>query len=157
MDENVDKSALEKINLSKLDYRFKHKPLIVGGIAMEYYKLRKAGEDIDLIVSEEDYQELIRKYKTDENAWKKENTKKYKEKPEFVDLHGDRGILICEFEIWNRIGYDYNFLSRGAIEEESVLIISIEKLLIMKALAMEKEKYLNDVKMIVKKILKEIY
>ena len=34
------------IELGKLDYKFKYKPLIIGGKAMEYYGLRKAGVDI---------------------------------------------------------------------------------------------------------------
>ncbi|MDO8528796.1 MAG: hypothetical protein Q7S06_02805 [Nanoarchaeota archaeon] len=157
MKEEVDKSVLKKINLKKLNYKFKDKPLVVGGIAMEYYGLRKTGEDIDLILSERDHKELIKKYKKKEDTWKKENKTKYKQKPEFVDLYGDKGVLIYEFEMWNKIGYDYDFLSQGAIEEKEVLIISIDKLLIMKALAMNKEKYLNDAKLIVKRILKEIY
>jgi len=158
MKQDVDKSVLKQVNLEKLDYKFKHKPLIVGGVAMEYYKLRKTGEDIDLIVSGVDHQALIKKYMKEKDVWKKENnTPKYKEKPEFVDLYGDKGILLYEFEMWNRIGYDYDFLSQRAIEEKDVLIISLDKLLIMKALAMGKEKYLNDTKLIVNRILKEIY
>ena len=34
------------IKLEKLDYKFKYKPLLIGGKAMEYYGLRKAGVDI---------------------------------------------------------------------------------------------------------------
>jgi hypothetical protein len=153
----IDKSVLKRIDIRRLNYRFRHKPLVVGGIAMEYYGLRKSGEDIDFILSKEDYAGLIKKYKKDGDVWKKENKTKYKETPEFVDLYGDRGILMYEFEMWNRIGYDYDFLSQGAIEEDDVLIISLEKLLIMKALAMNKEKYMNDTKLIVKRLLSEIY
>ncbi len=152
----INKSVLKKINLLKLNYNFKSKPLIVGGVAMEYYELRKSGSDVDLIISKEDHNALIKKYKKNK-SWKKENTSKYKEEPEFVNLYGDKGILIYEFEIWDRIGYDYSFLSKGAIEEEGFLVISLDKLLLMKALAIDKDKYLQDTKLIAKKILKEIY
>ena len=43
------------IDLGNLNYNFKKKQLLVGGKAMEFYGLRKAGEDIDFIVSKEDY------------------------------------------------------------------------------------------------------
>jgi hypothetical protein len=154
---DVDKSALSKIHLERLNYKFKRKPLVVGGVAMEYYKLRKTGEDIDLIVSGEDFNALVEKYNKGK-PWKKDNnTPKYKPEPEFVDLYGDKGILLYEFEIWNRIGYDYKFLSEGAVEEKDVLVISLDKLLIMKALAISKEKYLNDTKLIARKIAGQLY
>ena len=37
------------IDLGKLDYKFLHKPLLIGGKAMEYYGLRKSGQDIDFV------------------------------------------------------------------------------------------------------------
>ena len=42
------------ILLEKLDYQFQNKPLLIGGKAMEYYGLRRAGADIDLVISESD-------------------------------------------------------------------------------------------------------
>ena len=51
-----------KIDLNKLKYTFRSKPLLVGGLAMEYYGLRKAGDDIDFIVSGEDYEGLAKLY-----------------------------------------------------------------------------------------------
>lgn len=47
-----------KIDFSLLNYNFMKKPLLVGGMAMEYYGLRKAGRDIDLIVAQEDHSAL---------------------------------------------------------------------------------------------------
>ena len=38
------------IELNKLNYQFQYKPLLIGGKAMEYYGLRKAGADIDLVI-----------------------------------------------------------------------------------------------------------
>jgi len=48
------------IDLGNLNYKFKKKPLLVGGKAMEYYGLRKAGEDIDFIVTKKDYNKLAK-------------------------------------------------------------------------------------------------
>lgn len=155
---DADMAVIRKINLKKLKYSFKCKPLLVGGLAMEYYNLRASGSDIDLIVSRVDHKALIKKYKTKKDRWKKvNNSPKYKNFPEFVNLYGDRGILLYEFEIWDRIGYDYNFLSKGAIEEKDILVIALDELLIMKALAMRKKKYLNDLKLIVKELSNRLY
>lgn len=124
------------IDLGKLNYAFRSKPLLVGGLAMEYYGLRKAGDDIDFIISVEDYEGLANLYP--------ENRK---------DLFGDLGVAIHEFELWKCILlFEYDFLSQGAIEEEEIKIISLEKLLFMKALAISEAKYEQDVRLIVEKI-----
>jgi hypothetical protein len=36
--------------LSAINHKFKKPPIIIGGMAMEYYEMRKSGEDIDLVV-----------------------------------------------------------------------------------------------------------
>lgn len=129
------------IDLSKLNYKFKNKPLLVGGMAMEYYGLRKSGKDIDFIASEEDIIELIKRY------------------PNRVkDLWGDLGVCPLEFEIWKTICcFEYDDLKEDAIEIEDILIISVEKLLLMKTLAMKEEKYLKDTQLIVEHILENQY
>ena len=83
------------IDLSPLDYQFRHKPLLVGGRAKEYYGIRKSGTDIDLVVSNEDYEALARIY------------------PDSLkDLYGDLGVCTKGFEIWKTIClFDYHFLS----------------------------------------------
>src|SRR3990167_8776245 len=124
-----------RINFSKLDFEFFTKPLLVGGKAIEYYNLRKSGKDVDLIVTSEDYERLVEKYP--------EHTK---------DIFGDLGVCIHGFEIWRWIcKFDYGFLSRNALEEENIKVIHLEKLLFMKALGISKEKYEEDVKLIVQK------
>lgn len=124
------------IPLNKLAYSFKKKPLLIGGKAMEYYGLRKSGEDIDLIATEEDVINLIKIYPT-----------------RVKDLWGDLGVCPLEFEIWKTIRlFDYDFYKENSIEQESFLIISLEKLLFMKTLAIEEAKCLNDVKLITQKL-----
>lgn len=130
-----------KLDYGILDYTFIHKPLLVGGVAMEYYSLRKAGADIDLVVHPEDHNNLKNKY------------------PMHVkDLYGDIGICEFGYEIWNQIcTFDYDYLSKEAVEEENCIVISPEKLLFMKALAMEIPKYHHDLELIVKYVLDKAY
>jgi hypothetical protein len=127
------------ISFEKLNYTFVNKPLLVGGMAMEYYGLRKSGDDIDFVAQETDILNLIRMY------------------PDRVKhLWGDLGICPFEFEIWKTICLlDYDYLKEQSIELENYLVISREKLLLMKTLGIKKEKYLNDVKLIVESIFKE--
>lgn len=126
-----------QIDLTSLNYKFIKKPLLVGGCAKEYYGIRKSGGDIDLIISPEDYKALSKMYP--------DNKK---------DIFGDLGIVKDSFEIWKTINYfDYESLSLGAEEKDECLIISLEKLLFLTALAMEKEKYHKDLELIVQKVL----
>lgn len=129
------------IPFEKLAYPFQEKPLLVGGKAMEYYGLRKAGADIDLVVSLNDHANLKKQY------------------PDHIqDLYGDIGICEFEFEIWNQIcRYDYQELKVAAIEEADVLVISLEKLLFLKTLAIKEDKYYQDVLLLVDEILKRKY
>jgi len=125
------------VPLSKLNYSFNKKPLLIGGLAMEYYGLRKAGKDIDLIVIKNDLVNLIKQYPD-----------------RLKNLGGDLGVCPFEFEIWKTICYfGYDELIEGAIDKENYLIISLEKLLFLKSLGMKKDKYLQDLYKITSKIL----
>lgn len=130
-----------ELNLQVLQHKFIHKPLLVGGKAMEYYKLRKAGNDIDLVIHKEDHQILLSKY------------------PDHVkDLYGDIGICEFEYEMWNQICmFEYDYLKVAAIEESDYLVVSLEKLLFLKALAMEIPKYHKDLELVVDLVLKRSY
>jgi hypothetical protein len=125
------------VDLSNLNYVFQTKPLLFGGKAMEYYQLRKSGADVDFVVSAHDYAALAKLYP--------DNTK---------DLFGDLGVCTAGgFELWKSILlFEYEFLAAGAIEQETFKIISLEKLLFLKTLAIAESKYEQDVRLIVKKI-----
>jgi hypothetical protein len=129
------------VGLARLGFAFGKKPLLVGGKAMEYYGLRKAGADVDLIADVEDVRRLIERY------------------PGRVkDLWGDLGVCPEEFEIWASIClFGYDDLAEGAVDAGEVLVVSLEKLLVMKALAMHKEKYLQDTQLIVQRVLQGQY
>lgn len=131
---NVVNHVTEMLVSSNLS--FTKKPILIGGMAMEFYEMRKAGADIDLIITDDDYQILAEKYPNDRK-----------------DLYGDLGIVIGKFEIWRSIAHlDYDFFKKEAIEKENILIVSIDRLLWTRVCAMEVEKYRNDLK-----LLKEYY
>lgn len=124
------------LQLHLLNYKFKNKPLLIGGKAKEYYKIRKAGIDTDLIVTIKDYEGLKNSYPNN-----------------LVDLWGDLGIKVKGFEIWKTIClYGYDFLEEKSLEMKDYKIITLEKLLFLTALGIKKSKYQTDLKLIVKKI-----
>jgi hypothetical protein len=134
----VNEAELESIiNIGRLGYEFLDKPVLVGGLAMEYYGLRKHGDDIDLIVTERDYQRLKVKFP--------ENRK---------DVWGDFGILVHGFELFRSIyKFDHAHYALGAIELTHYKVIHIDMLFRMKVFALGvAEKHDRDVQ-----LLKEYY
>lgn len=128
-------SLLEK-QLNEKNLHFIKKPILIGGMAMQYYQLRKSGADIDLIITDEDYQTLA-----------SNNPDKRK------DLWGDLGVVIELFEIWRSIALlDYDFYSKDAIYEGTAFVVSLDRLLFMRVIAMDVEKYKNNLK-----LMKEYY
>jgi hypothetical protein len=127
LENSLDISELD-ITISKLNYNFISKPLLIGGKALEYYRVRDAGKDIDFVIKEEDYEQLIFKYPND-----------------LKDIFDDLGVCKYEFEMWKSIClFDYDFLAEDAIETEDFLIISFEKLMFLKVLTIGQAKSLND-------------
>ena len=122
---------LEK-QLKEKKLHFMKKPILIGGMAMEYYGLRKSGADIDLVICDDDYQALARKYP--------DNRK---------DIWGDLGVVLEPFEIWRCIMLlDYNFYMKDAIDENIAYVVSMDRLLLMRVFAMENQKYMDDLKLI---------
>ncbi|WMJ22569.1 hypothetical protein RBG61_11305 [Paludicola sp. MB14-C6] len=120
------------IDLSVLGVCFSSKPLIIGGLAMEYYGIRKKGNDVDFIVTNDDYEVLAEKYPNNR-----------------VDRWGDLYVSVDNLELLRSIyRLDYDFYSVEAIEYEEYKVISIEKLFFMKMLANsnqpEVEKHVTD-------------
>ena len=126
---------LEK-KLKLNDLHFTRKPILIGGMAMEYYGMRKSGADIDLIICDKDYQSLAMK---NPDKWK--------------DIWGDLGVVIDSFEIWRSIALlDYDFYIKDAIDEGFAFVVSLDRLLFMRVIAMDVKKYMNDLM-----IMKEYY
>lgn len=130
-----------KIDLTRLNFTFTTLPLLIGGKAMEFYNLRPAGADVDFVITAEDYDRLARQY-----------PKHLKE------IWGDLGVCVFEFEIWKSIClFDYDFLGPGAVEQDGYRLISLEKLLFLKALGMKEAKYHRDLELLVERVLRERY
>jgi len=126
-----------EMHLKENNLQFEKKPILIGGMAKEYYNLRKSGADIDLVICDADYQTLALKYPDKRR-----------------DLWGDLGIMIEPFEIWRSIArFDYDFFSKDAIDEGIVFVVSLDRLLFMKIIAMDygaSEKTKNDLQLIKK-------
>jgi hypothetical protein len=125
------------INIQRLGYEFLDKPVIVGGLAMEYYGLRRHGDDIDFIVTDRDYQRLKVKFPDHRK-----------------DVWGDFGLLVNGFEMFRSIfKFDHAHYSLGAIELTNYRIVDINMLFRMKVFALGvAEKHDRDVE-----LLKEYY
>ncbi len=112
--------------------QFTKKPILIGGLAMEYYGMRKSGADIDLVICDEDYHALAAEYPDKRK-----------------DIWGDLGVVIDLFEIWRSIALmDYDFYRADAIDEGVAFVVSIERLMLMRVFAMDVQKYMDDLKMI---------
>jgi hypothetical protein len=123
-------SIIEKLPI--VGHIFTVPPIVIGGMAMEYYGIRKSGADIDILICDEDYQILAA-----------ENPDKRK------DIYGDLGVMIEPFEIWRSIALlDYVFFSDDAVDFGEIKIVSLDRLLFSRVSAMEVEKYLNDLNLI---------
>jgi hypothetical protein len=129
----IKNNPLGIIDLHKLDITFNDKPIIVGGMAMEYYGIRKHGDDIDFIVSNCDYKKLEARYR---------DCRK--------DMWGDFGVRINEYELFRSMRkFDYQYFNNGSIEFDQYKVISIDMLFRMKVFAMDsEEKHKKDVELI---------
>ena len=115
-----------------INYVFEKPPIIIGGMAMEYYGTRKSGADIDLVICDTDYQNLAQAH-----------SEKRK------DIYGDFGVVIEPFEIWRSIALlDYDFFNKDAIDFGDIKMVSIDRLLFSRVSAMEVQKYLDDLMLI---------
>lgn len=126
------------LDLSRLGYALKTKPVVFGGMAMEYYGLRPHGHDIDLIISFEDYEALEAMY------------------PQYrKDCWGDLGLAVGDLELWRSIWkLDHSFFAEGAIEYDKYMVVSVERLLLTKALAINvSEKQKQDTDLVAKHII----
>jgi hypothetical protein len=132
---STEEYNMEIIKLNKLGITFEEKPIIVGGMAMEYYGLRKRGDDIDFIVVNCDYLKLEKLYR---------DCRK--------DIWGDFGVKVQEYELFRSMWrFDYSYYNANSIECEQYKIVSIDMLFRMKVFAMNAgEKHVKDVELIKK-------
>ncbi|MCE5196091.1 MAG: hypothetical protein LLG09_03040 [Negativicutes bacterium] len=127
---DMEREARQK--LTQLQLCFADKPILIGGSAMQYYGLRQKGKDTDLVITDRDYQSLAARFPDQRK-----------------DLWGDLGFVIGEFEIWRSIAlFDYDFYRQGAVEWTDFYLLSLEKLLFTRVMAMHVAKYANDLQLI---------
>ena len=143
-------SAKKEINkyLKFLNYKFQDKPLIVGGYALQYYGIRKAGHDIDMMVSLRDWKKLTKLHPN--------NINHHGGNDSTINIRGEYDIDLIK----TLYHYDYKFLSQNSKELNNCKIISIENQFLVKALpALQKKnsKSVKDSKKIIDYIIKKNY
>ncbi len=129
-----------EIDWSVVKYHFNQKPLLFAGAAMEHYSLRLAGHDVDFLVVQEDFLCLMRLYP--EQIRHEEN---------------DRAICLGGLEFWQTTGgYTYAQLEEGALDTSAYRVLTLEKLLLLKALTVDTEKGRQDVLLLAKRIQRDM-
>jgi hypothetical protein len=140
----TENDPLAIIDLNKIDITFNDKPIVIGGMAMEYYGLRKHGDDIDFIVSNCDYLKLETRYR---------NYRK--------DIWGDFGVKVNGYDMFRSIWkLDYNYYNNGSKEFDQYKIVSIDILFRMQVFALGsdinvyKDKHKDDLELLKNYFLK---
>ena len=141
--------------LNELNYTFIHKPILIGGMALEYYNIRKSGHDIDFIISQEDKKNLIGLgYKLNLFGGKTE----YDVDSTFTNINKLNIDLAVSM---NQYKYDFFISNSKECKENSdILVCSLEDLLLLKVIANEyskEKKHKKDVKLILKAIERQNY
>jgi len=126
----------DTVDFSVMGIAFSTKPTVMGGLAMEYYGLRKRGADIDMLISNEDYLAFAQAFPQSK-----------------IDRWGDLGLSIGPYELFRSVfRLDCGFYSQGAFEHTKCKVLSFEKLLFMKTLAAwnqpEIPKHVEDLKLV---------
>jgi hypothetical protein len=126
---------LKCIQLEKLGIKFDDKPILVGGMALEYYGIRKHGDDFDFIISNRDYKKLENKYR---------NCRK--------DMWGDFGIRVDEYELFRSMWkFDYSYFDVDTNVFDEIKVVSVNLLFRMKVFAIDSdEKHRNDIELMKK-------
>lgn len=138
--------------LKALRYNFINPPLIVGGHAMEYYNVRKAGHDLDIMVSLNDWEILKKKYPNTLNLFGGQTED---EVDATLNLEHEEIDIIKT--LWL---HDYNELTVDSIDLGDVRIISLNNLLYIKTFPYISHgdiKSNEDVKLIVNKVIDNKY
>jgi hypothetical protein len=127
--------SLKCIQLEKFGIKFDDKPILVGGMALEYYGIRKHGDDFDFIISNRDYKKLENKYR---------NCRK--------DMWGDFGIRVDEYELFRSMWkFDYSYFDVDTNVFDKIKVVSVNLLFRMKVFAINSdEKHRNDIELMKK-------
>lgn len=149
---DIHKLIMKGINLS--NYNFKQKPLVVGGLALEYYGIRQNGHDFDYIVSSEDWKILKEIYPENINLFGGETEKDVDATINLENMNEHIDLISTLYQ------FNYDYLSKFSIEFKSYKVISLPMLLLVKSLAAvynNHEKSQRDQKLIVDFIVNKQY
>jgi hypothetical protein len=138
MSKRVIKNVNEVVKILKLD-----NPILIGGYALEYYKIRK-GNDYDFIVSKADHERLIKEY-GEPNDLGNVN----------IDLKGKHGDVDNFLQIYY---FDYDKLYTDALQEKHFMVTSLNDMYIMKSLHYiddSSNKLQRDLKLILLRLYKD--
>ena len=152
-----EKQTIKNINnyLKKVKYKFKHPPLVVGGYALQYYGIRKAGHDLDVMVSSTDWKELKKIYPKNINLF---GGKTEKDVDATINLKEINVDLIKTLVMNN-----YKDMSKNSIKLENFKIISLKNLIYLKSFPIvlidnnSKNRHAKDIERIIKFIIKKNY
>jgi hypothetical protein len=145
--------------IKSTNYLFINKPLVVGGLALEYYGIRNSGPDYDYMISSADWKQL-KKLFPDKTNFLKGNTGTEIVATINIRKESDLHEMIDIDLISTLYQFSYDDLSKNAIEFEYFKIIDIEKLLLVKTLVAVNNndiKSINDQKFIVTYIVNQQY
>ena len=130
-------------------HKFKDKPILIGGRAMEFYGLRKS-HDYDFIISKRDGQALLKKYEPFDFPPVTPGFKFEKSKNK-------------EFDFFTSMyHFDYDFFRKNAIKHKNFYVISKPDLIFLKSMtAYDPEagpkrvitKSLKDIQLLVKSLI----
>tara|TARA_A100001015_G_scaffold282666_1_gene347199 strand:+ start:1256 stop:1699 length:444 start_codon:yes stop_codon:yes gene_type:complete len=146
----MNKKILKGIELT--NYKFINKPLVVGGLALEYYNIRETTHDYDYMVSPSDWLELKKIHPDKINLF---GGKHEKDVDATINLTENPIDLISTL-----FQFNYNSLVKNSIDFPEYKIISITNLLLTKTLGAvynKDPKSINDQKLIVDKIVELQY
>nr|QFG75133.1 MAG: hypothetical protein [Megaviridae environmental sample] len=146
----IHEKILNGIKLT--NYTFIEPPVVVGGLALEYHKVRSTGHDYDYIVSNTDWQNLKKLHPEKINLFGGKDEKEIDATINLRDVEVDLIKTLYQ--------HNYNDLSKGSINYKSYKIISLEQILFLKTLDAVTEKTpksINDQKLIVDHIVKNKY
>ena len=105
----IEKKILKGLKLAK--YKFKKSPLVVGGLAMEYYGIRKTGHDFDYMVSPADWKILKKLHPDKINLFGGETEN---------DIDATINLKNVNVDLIKTLyQHNYNYLSKGSINFKS--------------------------------------
>ena len=142
------------INFTK-HYQFIEPPILLGGLAMQYYGLRDCGHDLDMMISQTDKNNLLQLGYPLNLFGGKTETDIDSTFSNILNLYLDLVITL------NQYNYDFYKVRATTFQDSNVLLmISLEDLLLTKIFAKtysDLEKHSQDVKLIIKGIEKKNY